>query len=85
MHHHDKFAHSSAEHGLSTFLPDGASFRFLAAIAQAGLDRDAAPASFSAYGALAARGRAERQDSLLDAALLETFPASDPVSVVLVD
>ena len=30
-------------------------------------------------------GRAERQDALLDAALLETFPASDPVSVVLVD
>ena len=85
MHHHDKFAHSSAEHIFSTFLPEGASFRFLAAMAQAGLDRGSAPASFSAYEALVARGRAERQDSLLDAALLETFPASDPVSVVLVD
>ena len=29
--------------------------------------------------------RAARQSALLDAALLETFPASDPVSVVLVD
>ena len=28
--------------------------------------------------------RARRQDALLDDALLETFPASDPVSVVLV-
>ena len=85
MHHYDKFAHSPAEHIPSTFFSEGASFRLLAAMAQAGLDRDAAPASFSAYEALAARGRAERQDSLLDAALLETFPASDPVSVVLVD
>ena len=28
--------------------------------------------------------RKRRQDALLDAALLETFPASDPVSVVRV-
>lgn len=28
--------------------------------------------------------RAERQSRLLDEALIETFPASDPVSVVLV-
>ena len=30
---------------------------------------------------LTAKERAERQNKLLDEALLETFPASDPVSV----
>ena len=41
------------------------------------------PAAFVATaGAVAARQRAaQRQDALLDEALKETFPASDPVSV----
>ena len=33
----------------------------------------------------AAAERKRRQDALLDMALLETFPASDPVSVILLE
>ena len=38
-----------------------------------------------AHAALPSRRRIERQEALLDAGLMETFPASDPVSVVRID
>ena len=46
-----------------------------------------APAAIGqhAHAALPSRRRIERQEALLDAGLMETFPASDPVSVVRID
>jgi hypothetical protein len=41
-------------------------------------------ANAATRAAIAPESRAERQDALLDSALMETFPASDPVSVVRV-
>lgn len=41
-----------------------------------------APAAIAARGTEARKSAARRQDELLDDALKETFPASDPVSVV---
>ena len=48
---------------------------------------DAARAAIRAAqrAAPAPEDRAARQSALLDLALLETFPASDPVSVAVVD
>lgn len=40
------------------------------------------PAAVGAASAVAQRSAARRQDELLDEALKETFPASDPISVI---
>lgn len=46
--------------------------------------QDAAASAAIHADAVASAERKRRQDDLLDLALLETFPASDPISVMLI-